>query len=386
VTSKQKSLFCKRYQRALGLRLSCKPEEVRTAPARARELGETAVALQWGLVDLTRLHGRVFDAYLVQARPSPDTLGTTLLPPANQFLLDVLGPVEADHRAAPIRAAKVRHLGAVLLRRTAALEGLQSKLRLEIKLRRSGEKKLLKGAQRYNELLQEARRLQSQSRRVAHQVLLAQEAERREISRDLHDEVVQILAGINVQLATLKEASAINSRSLRTRIGKTQRLVERSVRIVHRYARKLRPAMLDDLGLIPALRAFVRDLPGRSGLRIHLTASPKVESLDNARRTVLFRVAQEALTNVTRHAQAQHVRIRIQKQNDLVRLEVNDDGRSFSVERTLSSPSNKRLGLIGMRERMEMVGGTLAVVSTRGHGTRITADMPFRGRSTELLS
>ena len=138
--------------------------------------------------------------------------------------------------------------------------------------------------------------------------------------------------------------------------------------------------------MIPALRAFVRDLPGRSGLRIHLTASPKVESLDNARRTVLFRVAQEALTNVTRHAQAQHVRIRIQKQNDLVRLEVNDDGRSFSVERTLSSPSNKRLGLIGMRERMEMVGGTLAVVSTRGHGTRITAEMPMRGRSAELLS
>jgi two-component system sensor histidine kinase DegS len=380
VTSKQKSLFAKRYQKALGLRLSCKPEEVRASPAIARELGETAVALQLGVVDLTRLHGRVFDAYLVQARPSPDALGATLLPPANQFLLDVLGPIGADQRAAPLRAAKVRRLGAVLLRRTAALAGLQNKLSLEVKLRRSGEKRLLKGAQRYNVLLLEARRLQSRSRRVAHQVLLAQEAERKEISRDLHDEVVQTLAGINVQLATLKETSAINSRSLRTRIGKTQRLVEQSVQIVHRYARKLRPAMLDDLGLIPALRAFARDLPGRTGLRIHLTASPEVESLDNARRTVLFRVAQEALTNVTRHAHAHNAIVRIQKMDDRVRLEVSDDGRSFSVERTMSSRSNKRLGLVGMRERMEMVGGTLAVVSSRGHGTRITAEIPFRTR------
>lgn len=364
----------------MGLRLSRQTGNKRPGSAAARELGEEASNLRLSLVDITRLHSRLLDGFLAASTTPPAEWIAKLLTPANRFLIDVLSPLEARQRqqATPVRGNEVRRLGIKLLQRTAALQAVQEKLRREIAQRKSGEKKILEGAQHYSQLLLEAQRLQSQSRRVAHQVLLAQEAERKEISRELHDEVVQILAGINVQLATLKEASAINSRSLRTRISKTQRLVEQSVRIVHRYARRLRPAMLDDLGLIPALRAFMRELPGRSGLRIQFTAFAGVEMIDNARRTVLFRVAQEALTNVTRHARAHCVKVRVLKVGEVVRLEVHDDGRSFAVARVLASSSNKRLGLIGMRERVEMVGGTLTLLSSPGQGTRVTADIPFR--------
>ncbi|WP_404423024.1 sensor histidine kinase [Nibricoccus sp. IMCC34717] len=265
----------------------------------------------------------------------------------------------------------------LLLKRSASLVEARSRLRLEVNLRRQIEKKLTVSVQHYARLLSQSRLLQAQSRRLAHQVLTAQEDERREISRELHDEVAQILAGINVQLAALKVAAAINSRSLRQGIARTQRLVEHSVEVVHRYARELRPALLDDLGLVPALRAFIRDLPGRQNLEVTFSAFSGVEELANPRRTVLFRVAQEALTNITRHAHAKSVRVLIRKLPGAVRLDVRDDGQAFDVERMLNSKTHRRLGLLGMRERVEMVGGTFSVVSVRGRGTTVRAVVPF---------
>jgi two-component system, NarL family, sensor histidine kinase DegS len=97
----------------------------------------------------------------------------------------------------------------------------------------------------------------------------------------------------------------------------------------------------------------------------------------------LFRVAQEALTNVVRHAHATHVRIVISKTTAAIRMEVSDNGRSFSVEKTLQRENNKRLGLVGMRERIEMVGGTLRIESARGTGTTVRAELPFEPAPTE---
>ena len=192
----------------------------------------------------------------------------------------------------------------------------------------------------------------------------------KEISRDLHDEVAQTLAGINVQLAALKEASSIGSAELRKRIARTQRLVGRSVRIVHRYARELRPAMLDDLGLIPALRAYIRDLPESYGLSVRFnTPPPEVETLNNKRRTVIYRVVQEALTNICRHAKANRVTVSLRVADGAVRVEVHDDGKSFPVADLLTVNANGRLGLIGMRERVEMVGGRFSIESSAQKGT-----------------
>jgi len=149
------------------------------------------------------------------------------------------------------------------------------------------------------------------------------------------------------------------------------------VEIVHQFARELRPAVLDDLGLIPALHSFLKSFTARTGVRTHLTAFAAVEQLDMARRTVLFRVAQEALTNVGRHAKASRVEVNLQKLPAGVGMQVKDDGQSFSVDRSLQTSGGKHLGLLGMRERVEMVGGTFCVDSAPGQGTTVRAEVPF---------
>src|SRR5205814_3366137 len=138
------------------------------------------------------------------------------------------------------------------------------------------------------------------------------EEERRKISRELHDEIAQTLTGINVRLATLKTEVTFNTRGLQQKITSTQRLVEKSVDIVHRFARELRPTVLDDLGLIPALHAFVKDFSKRSRVHVRLTVYAAVEQLNSVQRTVLYRIAQEVLTYVASYAIASRVDAHIQ--------------------------------------------------------------------------
>ena len=176
----------------------------------------------------------------------------------------------------------------------------------------------------------------------------------------------------------MKKEAALNTKGLDRNIARTQRLVEKSVDIVHQFARELRPAVLDDLGLIPALHSFVKIFSKRTRIHVHLKAFAEVEQLDIAKRTVLFRVAQEALTNVARHAQASRVEVSIQKLPDAVCMKIKDDGKSFQVERVLHGKGSKRLGLLGMRERLEMVGGHFDVESAPGKGTTVTAQIPLR--------
>jgi signal transduction histidine kinase len=152
--------------------------------------------------------------------------------------------------------------------------------------------------------------------------------------------------------------------------------VEKSVDIVHQFARELRPAVLDDLGLIPALHSFVKVFSKRTRILVHLKAFAEVEQIGIAQRTVLFRVAQEALTNVARHAHASRVEVSIQKLPDSVCMKIKDDGKSFQVDRVLHAKGSKRLGLLGMRERLEMVGGHFSVESVQGKGTTVIAQLP----------
>jgi signal transduction histidine kinase len=134
---------------------------------------------------------------------------------------------------------------------------------------------------------------------------------------------------------------------------------------------------LDDLGLIPALHSFMKNFTAQTGVHTHLTAFAGLEQLDTARRTILYRVAQEALTNVSRHAQASRVEVTIQKRPDGICMEIKDNGKSFSVERVLNAQGRNRLGLLGMRERLEMVGGRFEIKSALGQGTTVTAEIPF---------
>ena len=262
-------------------------------------------------------------------------------------------------------------------RRMDVLAASNKKLEREIVRRQAVESSLQKSEQDQSRMLEQSRLLQGQLRQLSRQILTAQEEERREISRELHDVVVQTLSGINVRLAGLKREAARNANGLDRSIARTQRQVEKSVDIVHKFARELRPPALDDLGLIAALHAFMKSFTTRTGVRTRLTAFAAVEKLDGPKRTVLYRVAQEALTNVARHAKASHVDVSIQKLPGGVCMKIKDDGKSFDVERVLRTTGKGRLGLLGMRERLMIVGGCFDVESAPGEGTTIVAHLPL---------
>jgi PAS domain S-box-containing protein len=266
-------------------------------------------------------------------------------------------------------------------RRLEALAVSNAELREEIARRRAAEESLRQSEQHLSKSLAQSDRLQEQLRQLSHQILLTQEEERREISRELHDVIAQTLTSINVRLAALAKEASGSTKGLGQNIARTQRLVEKSVDIVHKFARELRPAVLDDLGLIPALHSFMKNFTVQTGVRTRLTAFAGLEELDTARRTVLFRIAQESLMNVARHAKASRAEINIKKLPDGVCMKVKDDGKSFNVEGVLNAKGRKRLGLLGMRERLEMVGGSFGIESSPGKGTTVTAQVPFGKKS-----
>jgi signal transduction histidine kinase len=255
---------------------------------------------------------------------------------------------------------------------------LKRRLRQERARRVAAEAALKESELHHNKSLAQACRLQEQMRHLSHQILTVQEEERKRISRELHDEIVQTLTGINVQLANLKKAATMNAKGLQRKIASTQRLVEKSVEIVHRFARDLRPTLLDDLGLIPALHSFMKDFTRRTGIRIQFIAftSDRSDRLDSAKRTAFYRLAQEALTNVARHAHASDVKVTVQKLARTIAMEVVDNGKGFEVDRVLIGKGNNRLGVLGMRERVQMVGGQFNLESTPGAGTTIRAEIP----------
>jgi PAS domain S-box-containing protein len=257
------------------------------------------------------------------------------------------------------------------------LAATNKNLEQEIIQRHATEAALKKSEQRAHQLLERSRQLQKKLRNVSHQILLVQENQRKEISHELHDEISQLLLSINVHLAIFAKAAAVNPRGVRQTIVPLRQLVEKSVRVVHQFARELRPAMLDELGLIPTLRSYIDDFPRRKGLQIQFTAFAGVEALDNDKRTVLYRVAQEALTNVAKHARASLVKVILLKVPGGVCLKITDDGKAFDVSYLSSAKWSNRLGLVGMRERVEMVGGRFSVASAPGSGTTIQAEVPF---------
>ncbi|MBW8781218.1 MAG: PAS domain S-box protein [Verrucomicrobia bacterium] len=254
-------------------------------------------------------------------------------------------------------------------------------LAAEIARRHAAEAILKKSEQDALKSLKEARQLQERLRQMTHQLLLVEEKQRKEISRELHDKICQLLVGIDVHMAIFARTAMRRPTQIGRTIAPLRRLVTEGVRIVHRFARDLRPSALDDLGLIPALRAHIAEFPKRKGRRIEFTALTNVDDLDNDKQTVLYRVTQEALVNAAKHASASVIKVTIVKATDGVCLAIADNGKGFAMARLTSTKGMQRLGMVGMRERVEMVGGWFSVVSTTGKGTTVQAWMPFGAKN-----
>ena len=366
--------FSRRYLTALRKHLA---QGRRASTTSAERLGRRALSAGLGTLDLARIHEHALGELL---RPNSSTGSNgRRVTQATGFFVEALAPIEKTRRAALQSNGQLNQMNELLRQRTLELATTNRQLQHEITQRKIVEKALKNGEQHYNHLLEQSCRFQEQLRQVSHQILSAHEEERKEISRELHDEIGQSLTGINITLATLTKEATVNARGLKKKIANTQRLVERSMKAVHQFARELRPPVLDDLGLIPALHSHVREFAKRARIRVRLKAIAAVERLDSEKRTVLYRVAQEALTNVAKHAQATLANVSITQQLDgVICLEIHDDGRSFQVQRVLLRKGSKRLGLLGMRERVEMVGGKFSIESAPGRGTTIRAQIPFK--------
>lgn len=345
----------------------------------ARGLGNRTLAAGVRPLELASLHEQTL---LTQALPGlPARARNALIRKAGRFFVMAMTPAGSSLPSERQRLAQLSKLIGTLNRRTVELAAANQGLVLEIARRRTSEEALRKSERRYMQLLHESDQMQEKLRLLSCEVLSAQEDERKTISRELHQVIARTLSGINLRIASMKLETEANTRGLDRNIALTQKLVEESVNTVHRFARELRPALLDDLGLIPALQAYLTDFTTRSGVLCKLSACAGIEQLGLDRRTVLFRVAQEALGNIDRHAQASHVDLDIRKTPGGFLMTIHDDGRSFQVDKVGRPRGGKRLGLIGMRERLEMIGGSFAVGSAAGKGTTITAQVPAAKRT-----
>jgi len=211
------------------------------------------------------------------------------------------------------------------------------------------------------------RRLEAERRRAGSSALRAQEEERARVARDLHDEVNQSLTGLLLRLEAVREAAPPE---LEPEIAETRALANQAMQELLSLARQLRPTALDDLGLSAAIAGQVEQLR-RSGLNAELRSEDDFSDLDDDVQLVLYRVAQEALSNAARHSEARRIEVALRRARDGVELEVADDGRGFAFEQ-----SERGLGIGGMRERALLIGAELTIESRPGSGTTVRLSVP----------
>ena len=224
-----------------------------------------------------------------------------------------------------------------------------------------------------NALLDRLTEDRARVRRLAAQVISAQDEERARVARELHDSTAQILAAVMLQLGAAARES--DSPTLNDRIATLRQLTADALEEVRSLAHTMHPRVLDDLGLAAALEWLGRQTSSQTALDVRVSATAGDTQIPAPLASVLYRVAQEALRNVVRHADAHGVEIRLRREPAAAVLEVADDGRGFDVER--AEERRPGMGLFSMRERVALVNGTLAVTSGRGRGTRVVATVPL---------
>jgi len=209
-------------------------------------------------------------------------------------------------------------------------------------------------------------------RRLSRKLLQAQEEERKSLSRELHDAVGQMLSAMTMELGNLESSMASSPEKLRERLNEARSLNAETLREVRSLAMGLRPTMLDELGLGPALRWQGREFSRRSGVPATVQIDGDLDGLPEPHRTCIYRIVQETLTNCAKHAQAKSIRISAYGRHDWVKLSIQDDGVGFDPD----SANARGLGLIGIEERVRELDGTVTIVSGPEKGTIVEVEVP----------
>jgi signal transduction histidine kinase len=231
--------------------------------------------------------------------------------------------------------------------------------------------------------LEEAQRREALRGEMLRRIVAAQESERQRIARELHDETGQALTAIGLGLRGVASSIQNDGDKSSDNLRQLEQLVEHSLMELQRLIADLRPSHLDDLGLGAALRWYAGEIEKRLPLAVDVSVREEKTDLSTEVKTTLFRITQEALTNVIKHSAANQVKVNLDYQNDGVRLEVTDDGVGFDRS-TMQSIARPSWGLIGMQERASLLGGTFDINSYPGSGTRVSVYIPYDSPSEEI--
>jgi signal transduction histidine kinase len=274
----------------------------------------------------------------------------------------VLAAVVAERREAE---ETLQQLNAVLEQRiderTVQLRASNAQLQNEVVQRQQAQRRLEES--------------QAQLRQLSAYLETSREQERAEMAREIHDELGQQLTGLKMDLLHLNKTVAQNrADALRDRIRSMSELLDNTIQTVRRVASSLRPAILDDFGLLAALEWQLQEFQKRTGISCRLDSAVEALELEPESTTALFRVCQEALTNVARHAQATAVEVTVEVQDAYLVVQIKDNGQGIAPHKLNNHQS---LGLVGMRERVRLIGGTWEINGTSGTGTTIRVTVPW---------
>ena len=224
--------------------------------------------------------------------------------------------------------------------------------------------------QRFREVVQTREELHLLSARL----VAAQEEERRNLSRELHDEIGQSMSALLVELGNLDSMLPAGA-AAHDQLQRVKGLAETNVKVVRNMALLLRPSMLDDLGLVAALKWQAREVGRRTGMKVRVDAEDVPDTLPDEYRTCIYRVVQEALHNATRHSRATHVRITVQQREQQIHVTIQDDGHGFQPR------EEKGMGILGMEERVRHLGGVFHIASEPGRGAEVSILLPLHQAS-----
>jgi signal transduction histidine kinase len=267
--------------------------------------------------------------------------------------------------------AQTRHLAARRLFLLIALSVLLSGIVARLSVRHA--ENLEKAAERhYGEVEQTKRELQ----RLSARLLEVEEEGRRRLSRELHDEIGQTLALLQIEISHA-QAAAGNAPVIGDRLKRARQLAERTVQTIRNISVLLRPPLLDDLGLVPALQFQLEDFLRRSSIRCEFVEEGVDDHLPDSVKTCVYRVVQEALHNCEKHSGASKVRVSVRQFPECLVLDVEDNGRGFQLNEQRMPSRSTGLGLLGIRERAAIAGGSLVIDSAPGQGTRIALRIPL---------
>ncbi len=293
--------------------------------------------------------------------------------------------IRLDDESGTVRGfVKVGQDATVQYQAEEALQRARDELEIRVKARTADLAATNQALQRE---IVERKQVEAERAMLLERIITTQEDERQRIARELHDSLGQFLTALNLRLSALQGITA-NEGTVKAGITDLRQVAQRIDSELDRLTMELRPPALDDLGLEQALRGYVKEWGATSGIPVDVLVHGLIEPrLPSTVETTVYRIVQEALTNILKHAHATQVSIILEQRQELLRVIVEDDGQGFDMEEVSGNRSGGRqVGLLGMAERANLAGGTLTIESEPGSGTTIYLHIPLSGKGQDTLT